>query len=218
MSKHTSITRLLVLALCALQPLSRARGEAPGSAPPAEPAANPSQPPEAASGSASADDRAQKRAAIDAELSQILDELVEARARAAFLGKRLFDTQLVIHVSRDADAQALSHLRIALDGAPIHDSDGQALARGEAQIFEGPVAEGMHELSVEVSEHAKADAAFETVRSERFKLKVRRKHRTELTLELRDSSDLAEETAEGDDGDLDVRTRLHVKSREVKPR
>jgi hypothetical protein len=153
---------------------------------------------------------------LDAELGKVLDELVEARSRAAFLGKRLFDTQLSIRVTRSAAAQTLATLRIFLDGAPVHSSDGQVLAQGEARIFEGAVAEGLHQIRIETQERAVADSAFENVRSESFTLKVLRKRRTDVELILKDRSDLAEETAEGDDGEVDVHTRMRVKSREAK--
>jgi hypothetical protein len=210
MSKRRFIGASLPFALGALvtlplptraEPAAAASSEAPSEPAPAAPKPTPDG-----------------RAALEAELSQILDELVEARARAAFLGKRLFDTTLRVMVERDGDAQSITHLRISLDGAAVHDSSGEALARGEARLFDGPVAEGMHELTVEISEHAKSDPAFENVRVERFRLKVRRKHFTLVELTLRDRSDLAEESAEGDDGDVDVRTRMRVSSHEVKPR
>jgi hypothetical protein len=153
---------------------------------------------------------------LDAELGKVLDELVEARSRAAFLGKRLFDTQLTIRITRRAAAQTLAALRVYLDGAPVHSSDGQLLAQGEARVFEGAVAEGLHQIRIETQERAVADSAFENVRSESFTLKVMRKRRTEVELIVKDRSDLAEETAEGDDGEVDIQTRMRVKSREAK--
>jgi len=149
-------------------------------------------------------------AKLERELAEVMDGLVSARARAEVLARGLFRTQLVVEVVRRADALRLGKLTLRLDGVPIHESAGEALARGEAELFRGHVAPGMHELTIEISERAKDGPAFGYTRSERYRIDVKKERRTRVELVLRDDSDMAEQAAEGDDGAYDVRTELRV--------
>jgi hypothetical protein len=153
---------------------------------------------------------------LDGQLAQSMDELVQARARAGVLAKALFRSQLAVEVVRRADAQRLSHVTLRLDGTPVHDSDGSALARDRATLFTGYVAPGMHELSVELSEAAKENASFGYTRRETFRIELKKDRRTAVELVLRDDSDMAEEAADGDDGSYDLHTTLRVRSEKAK--
>lgn len=148
---------------------------------------------------------------LDDELAQVMDELVTARARAGVLAQALFRTALEVEVIRRADDARLEHVSLRLDGVPIHDSDGSALARDRAQLFEGYVAPGMHELAIELHERDKESAEFGYVRSERFRIDVKHKRRTHVELIVRDDSDMAEEAKAGDDGEYQVSTELRVR-------
>lgn len=149
------------------------------------------------------------------ELQSVLDELIQARSRASVLGKALFKTSLDVTVVRRADDQRLVHIVLSLDGIPVHDSDGKSLSRDEAQLFHGYAAPGMHELAIETTEEARANSAYRHTRSERFRFEVKRDTRTSVEVVLRDASDLAEELAQGDDGELDVRTLVRIEAEEI---
>ncbi len=153
----------------------------------------------------------QELGALEGELAQVMDELVAARARAGVLARALFRTELEVEVIRRADAQRLARIGLRLDGAPVHESDGHALAADRAQLFAGYLAPGMHELAIEVVEAASASAAFGYTRSERFQIEVKKGQRTRVELVLRDDSDMAEEAAEGDEGEYHVETELRVR-------
>jgi hypothetical protein len=152
---------------------------------------------------------------IEDELARVMDELVSARARAAVLSQALFKTKLEVEVFRRADDTQLARIVLKLDGLPIHDSDGSALARDRAELFEGYVAPGMHELTLELTEQARENSAFGYVRSERFRIDVKPKLRTKVELIVRDDSDMAEQASEGDDGSYDVQTELRVSRHKV---
>lgn len=162
-----------------------------------------------------ADDEA--LAALRGELSTLLDELIQARTRASVLAKNLFRTQVDITLLRRADAQNLAGLKLLLDGVPVHDSDGARLGDDEVKLFEGYVAPGVHEIGVEIAEHAKEDATYRYRRSERFRIEVKKDTRAKVDIVLRDRSDMAEELPEGDEGRYDVRTELRVEPVEVEP-
>ncbi len=152
---------------------------------------------------------------VRTELSNVMDELIAARARVSVLSKALFNTPLSVHVVRRADEQRLSHLTLRLDGVPVHDSDGSALARGEADLYQGYATPGMHEVAIEVTEVAQANADYRYVRSERFRIALKKGMRTRVEFVLRDDSDMAEELPTDDEGEYDVRTRMRVEAEPV---
>ena len=153
---------------------------------------------------------------LESELASVLDELIQARTRTSVLVKTLFRTPVEVTVIRRADDQRLAHITLRLDGVPVHDSDGSALASGEAKLFSGFAAPGLHDLAIEISEESKERSDYRYVRSERFRLEVKKDTRTHIELVLRDSSDMAEELPEGDTGEYDVRTIMRARAEKVK--
>jgi hypothetical protein len=211
-----------------------AQAQAQGPAPAAPPAAAPV--PAAATGEPPAADpttqapqptapkaeaRAQDRtqgpdvSQLERELASILDELIQARTRAAVLTKTLFRTPIEVWVMRRSGDLRLGRIRLRLDGVPVHDSDGAALARGEAKLFSGYAVPGMHELTLEIEEEAEQQSGYRHQRQERFRLEVKKDSATKLELVLRDSSDMAEELPQGDEGKYDVRTVLRARAEKV---
>ncbi len=153
---------------------------------------------------------------LEKELASVLDELIQARTRTSVLVKTLFRTPIEVWVVRRADDQRLAHITLRLDGVPIHDSDGGALASGEAKLFSGFAAPGLHDLAIEISEQSKEHPDYRYVRAERFRLEVKRDTRTHIQLVLRDRSDMAERLPKGKTGEYDVRTVMRVRAEKVK--
>jgi len=153
---------------------------------------------------------------LRADLASVMDELISARARVSVIAKALFNTPISISVVRRADEQRLEHITLRLDGVPVHDSDGAALTRGEADLFEGFAAPGVHEVAIEISEVSKLNANYRYVRSERFRIEIKKGMRTRIELVLRDKSDMAEELPEDDDGEYEVSTLMRVQAEPVK--
>jgi hypothetical protein len=148
--------------------------------------------------------------ALSSELSAVLDELIQARTRASVLAKTLFRTRIDVLVTRRSDDQQLLRVRLALDGVPVHDSDGAALGEDEARLFSGYVAPGVHEVGIEISEQAKENATYRYTRKERFRIETKKDTSTQVEILLRDRSDMAEELPQGDDGKYQVSTRVRV--------
>ncbi len=177
-------------------------------APPAEPAA--AQPAQAAPEQAPAVEKGVDVSALTAELSIVLDELTQARARASVLVKALFRTQVEVWVARRADDQRMTRIQLKLDGIPVHDSDGSAVAREEARLFAGHAAPGVHELTVLVSEESKHNSTYTYTREERYRFEIKKDTNTRIELLLRDDSDMAEELPEDDEGEYQVQTRVRI--------
>jgi hypothetical protein len=184
---------------------------------PAPPAATSStEAPSVAPSSAAATSAGPDVSNLEAELANVLDELIQARTRTSVLMKALFRTPLEVTVVRRADDQRLAHITLRLDGVPVHDSDGAALATGEAKLFTGFAAPGLHELSIEITEESKERSDYRYTRSERFRLEVKKDTRTNIELVLRDRSDMAEELPQGDKGEYDVQTIMRAHAEKVK--
>ncbi len=190
----------------------RASGGAASSASPADPSERPVLPESRATAPANGPDLS----VVRSDLASVMDELIAARTRVSVLTKALFNTPLSIRVVRRADDQRLEHITLRLDGVPVHDSDGAVLARDEAELFQGFAAPGVHEVAVEITEVAKANADYRYVRSERFQIEIKKGMRTRIEFVLRDKSDMAEELREDDEGEYDVRTLMRVEAKPVK--
>jgi glucose/arabinose dehydrogenase len=173
----------------------------PEAVPPAESAPE-AAPPEASKGP--------DTAALSAELSSVLDELTQARARASVLVKSLFRTQVEIWVARRADDQRMARIQLKLDGVPVHDSNGSAVAREEARLFAGHAAPGVHELTILVSEASPRNATYTYTREERFRFEIKKDTDTRIEILVRDDSDMAEELPEDDEGEYHVQTRVRI--------
>jgi hypothetical protein len=156
-----------------------------------------------------------KLAGLRGELTTLMDDLVEARSRAAILGKTLFKTRLSVRLQNLAGPDpVLAKVVLALDGAPIYRGDAAALGGDEARaVFEGFVAPGPHVLGVEVEQRARDDAAYGYTLHESYRVQAPREKKTELTLVLDDDSDMAGDFPDDGDGKYDVRVRLRAKTR-----
>jgi hypothetical protein len=154
---------------------------------------------------------------LQTELSALMDELVQARTRAALLGKTLFKTVTRVYVQNLAgDDAVLSKVVLKLDGAPIFRGDSAALRGDEArQVFEGFIAPGPHVLTAEIEVSSRTDAAYGYSLRESYKFQALRDKRNELSLVLRDDSDVASEFPDDQDGEYDVRMRLRVRTKEL---
>jgi hypothetical protein len=178
------------------------------SAKPAEPAAEPE--PAAKPDPAPAADSG-KLASLRSDVAGLVDELVEARSRAALLGQTLFKTQLRVKVQNlAAPDPVLGKLVLKLDGAPIFRGDGAALSGDDArQVFQGFVAPGAHVLAAELEQSSRDDAKFGYALHETYRFQAVRDKRSELTLIVDDDSDVPNDG----DGEYDVRIKLRVRTK-----
>jgi hypothetical protein len=152
-------------------------------------------------------------ASLQQDMAQVMDDLVQARARVAVLGKALFKTRVRVKLdNRAAPDQTAVRLGLWLDGAPIWSGDGSALRDAERALFDGFAAPGAHLLTVEVEQRARQDEAFRYTLHESYRFMVVAEKRTDLKLVLDDDSDMAEDFPDDHEGEYDVRTRLQVRA------
>jgi hypothetical protein len=201
--------RRIVLFLV-LMSAARAEGQEPAPAPAPAPAPPAAAEPAPAPAPEPAPDSGPDVAALEKDLATVLDELTQARARASVLVKSLFKTQIEVWVARRADEQRMERIVLKLDGIPVHDSNGSAIAREEARLFNGHAAPGLHELTVMVVEVSPRNGSYGYTREERFRFEIKKDTNTRVELLLRDDSDMAEELPEDDEGEYQVKTRVRI--------
>jgi hypothetical protein len=160
---------------------------------------------------------AEQLAALRDESSQLIDEMAQARAKAALLGKTLFKTQLRLRVQNlAAPDPRLVKIELKLDGAPVFVGDGTTLSGDDArQVFEGFIAPGRHVLTAEVKQQSREDATFGYNLHDSYHFKVQRDKLSELTLIVDDDSDMASDYPDDGDGEYDVRLKLRVRTKNI---
>lgn len=159
-------------------------------------------------------ERSAELAALRQELAVVMDDLVKARARAAVVGKALFDTRVRVELdNRAAPDQRAVRVLLWLDGAPIWSGDGAALRDPERALWEGFAVPGPHVLTLEVEQRAQGDEAYRYTLRESYRFMVVPKRRTDVRVVLDDDSDMAEDFADDGEGSYDVQTRFEVRAR-----
>jgi len=154
------------------------------------------------------------------EFTSVMDDLVETRARIATLGRSLFHTRLRIEVqNRAGDLQALAHIAVFIDGAPVFRAEGGEFAGDDArQVFEGFAAPGPHTVVVEVEQRSRDADSYRYTLRDNYRFEVLRDRLTEVTVVLDDDSGIGEDFADDQEGEYDVRTRVRVATREINAR
>jgi hypothetical protein len=151
---------------------------------------------------------------IREEFTAIMDELVQVRSRVAVLGRQLFRTRMrVVVQNRAGDDQSLAKLVLKLDGAPIFQGEGNEVPEDGAQVFDGFAAPGPHVMTVEVEQRARADDEYRYELRDTYRFQVIRDRLIEVEIVLDDDSDIAEDFADDEEGEFDVRTRMRVATR-----
>jgi hypothetical protein len=192
---------------------SASTNAAPSSAEaPSTPAATPPAGAAAAPAADTAEDDAEL-AALRQELAQVMDDLVQARARVAMLGKSLFKTSVRVKVdNRAAPDQIAGRAALWLDGAPIWSGDGAGLRDAAQVLFDGGVAPGPHVFAVEIEQRSRDDDAYRYTLHDTYHFTALRERRTDLLLVLDDDSGIASDFEDDEEGEYDVRTRLEVRA------
>ncbi len=151
---------------------------------------------------------------IREEFTTIMDELVQVRSRVAVLGRQLFRTRMrVIVQNRAGDDHTLAKLVLKLDGAPIFQGEGNEVPEDGAQVFDGFAAPGPHVMTVEVEQRARANDEYRYELRDTYRFQVIRNRLIEVEIVLDDDSDIAEDFADDEEGEFDVRTRMRVATR-----
>lgn len=144
------------------------------------------------------------------ELQGILDDLVQARARAAAVGQALFHTRLRIVVQRRGDDMFLARLVVKLDNGVVFRSEPSFRGDAGVRIFEGFATPGPHQVEFEIEQRARGGETYRYHLRDSYRFEVLADRLTELTLVIDDDSEIADDFPDDESGEYDVRTRLRV--------
>lgn len=156
-------------------------------------------------------------AALREEFAEVMDALVQLRSRVSVLGRQLFETRVRVRVdNQTAETQSLVRLVVSLDGAPVHQAEGAPREPKPEQVFDGYAAPGLHVITVEAEQRAKAGDKYRHTTRDTFRFEALRGKATVVTITLEDDSDIAEDFADDEAGEYDVRTRVRVEAKDLK--
>lgn len=149
------------------------------------------------------------------ELQGILDDLVQARARAAAIGQALFRTRLRILVQRRGDDVFLARLVVKLDNGVVFRSEPSFRGDEGVRVFEGFATPGPHQVEFEIEQRARGGETYRYIMRDSYRFEVLSDRITEITLVVDDDSEIAEDFPDDQSGEYDVRTRVRVDTFEL---
>lgn len=152
---------------------------------------------------------------LQSRYTDLMDELVQLRSRTSVIAAQLFSTRIRVTVENESgDETVLKQVRLTLDGAPIYQSEGNALSDEAREAFEGALAPGFHVFGVEVEQRQRADGDFRYTLRDDYRFEVRPNTGTELRLVIDDDSDVGEAFQDDDrevEGEFEVRTEVEIR-------
>lgn len=187
-------------------PAARAPGASPTPAPLAPAAAAPPSPLNPLPSEFPRNEPAANGAALDALLSRV----AALRTRIAALTTALFSSKLRVELRSAGDDARLKSLRVSLDGGVVYTAPAQAFFERPEIVYEHAVAPGPHVIGIEVERHDATRPEFSTWQASRFVVVVPEKRVLFTRLELEDESSMAEDFAEDEAGEYDLRIRLQA--------
>jgi hypothetical protein len=142
------------------------------------------------------------------ELDGLLSRVAALRSRIAALTSALFSSKLRIEVRAEGEGVRLESLRVSLDGGVVYSAPPRSGFEQAEVVYEHAVAPGPHVVSLEVERHDARNPQFSTWQESRFVVLVPEKKLLWTRLELEDESTMAEDFAEDDEGQYQLRVKL----------
>jgi len=143
-------------------------------------------------------------------LDALLSRVAALRSRVAALSSALFSSKLRVELRSAGDDVRLKSLSISLDGGIVYTAPAQAFFERPEIVYEHAVAPGPHVVGIEVERHDVTHPEFSTWQASRFVVVVPEKRVLFTRLELEDESSMAEDFAEDEAGEYDLRIRLQA--------
>jgi hypothetical protein len=142
------------------------------------------------------------------QLDALLSRVAALRSRIAALTSALFSSKLRIEVRAAGDGVQLQALIVSLDGGVVYTAPARSGFEQPEVIYDHAVAPGPHVVSIEVERRDALNPQFSTWQESRFVVLVPEKKSLWTRLELDDESDMAEDFAEEDEGQYELRVKL----------
>lgn len=145
------------------------------------------------------------------ELDRLLSDIATLRGRVAALTTTLFKSRLrVVVEARGADAR-IESLNVSLDDGVVFAAPERFSAEDERIVYEHAVAPGQHVLGLDIERYDLRGKNFRTWQSSRFSVVVPEGKLVEAHFKLEDSSDMAEDFPDDQDGEYELGVRLRAR-------
>jgi hypothetical protein len=145
-----------------------------------------------------------------ADLDALFSRVAALRSRIAALSSAMFSSKLRIEVRAEGESVRLEALRVSLDGGVVYTAPARSGFERLETVFEHAVAPGSHVIAIEVERKDAQNPQFSTWQESRFVVLVPEKKLLWTRLELDDESSMAEDFAEDEEGQYQLRVKLQA--------
>ena len=145
------------------------------------------------------------------EYDKLLGDIAALRGRVSALTTTLFASKVrVVVETRGGDAR-IANFSITLDDGVVYTAPPHFVAEDELTVYEHSVAPGHHVIGVDIERFDARKKEFRTWQSSRFSVVIPESKRVDAHLVIQDSSDMAKDFPEDQDGEYDLRVRLRAR-------
>jgi hypothetical protein len=148
------------------------------------------------------------------QLDALLSRVAALRSRIAALASAMFSSKLRIEVRAEGESVRLESLHVSLDGGVVYSAPARSGFEQPAVVYEHAVAPGPHVVAIEVERHDARNPQFSTWQESRFVVLVPEKKLLWTRFELEDESTMAEDFAEDNEGQYQLRVKLQAEVNE----
>lgn len=144
------------------------------------------------------------------EYQRLLTEIAKLRSRVAALTTALFQSKLRIWIQTRADTAAISRLLVTVDDGVVFVAPARFSAEDQQVVYEHAIVPGHHFVGVEIERYDTRRREYQTYQKSRFSVVVPESRLVETELVLQDSSSMAEDFPDDQEGEYDLRVRLRA--------
>ena len=145
------------------------------------------------------------------ELDRLLGDIATLRGRVAALTTTLFKSRIRVIVEAHGSEARIEALNVNLDDGVVFAAPERFSAEDERIVYEHAVAPGQHVLGLDIERYDLRGKNFRTWQSSRFSVVVPEGRLVEAHFKLEDSSDMAEEFPDDQDGEYEIGVRLRAR-------
>lgn len=145
------------------------------------------------------------------QYDKLLGEIAALRSRVASLTTTLFASKLRVIVQTDGDDARISKFVTTLDDGVVFSAPDRFQADDERTIYEHAVAPGHHVIGIEIERYDARGREYQTHQASKFTVVVPEGKTLEVTVELEDDSDMAEDFPDDQDGVYELNTKLRAR-------
>jgi hypothetical protein len=145
------------------------------------------------------------------ELDRLLGDIATLRGRVAALTTTLFKSRIRVIVEAHGSEARIEALNVNLDDGVVFAAPERFSAEDERIVYEHAVAPGQHVLGLDIERYDLRGKNFRTWQSSRFSVVVPEGQLVEAHFKLEDSSDMAEDFPDDQDGEYEIGVRLRAR-------